>query len=286
MMNQHFTVAESRTDFNGSILANREVQGFGIREIVHKSGTKLPSHSHEHAHVAFVLRGVFTEYCEQKTLECKPLSVSFLAPGVSHSDSFPTGAHSFLLELSAQRYAQMRESLWLDEPICIHGGAISLLTLKLYGEIHQRDTASELAIEGLSLEILSQLCRRREFCDRRNGRDQLRDKRPPHWLERAREILHAQFCESLTHEQIAQSVGIHPAHLATVFRRHYRCTMGEYVRRLRVEFACERISVLDRPLSDIALAAGFADQSHLTRVFKRLTNMTPAQFRRCLRNPG
>jgi AraC family transcriptional regulator len=65
-----------------------------------------------------------------------------------------------------------------------------------------------------------------------------------------------------------------------VFRTNVGCTPGEYVRRLRVEFACHRISSSDMPLIEIALEAGFSDQSHLTKNFKRYTGMTPARFRR------
>jgi AraC family transcriptional regulator len=72
---------------------------------------------------------------------------------------------------------------------------------------------------------------------------------------------------------------VHPAHLAREFRRRRHCTIGGYVRRLRVEFACRELSSTDAPLAEIALAAGFSHQSHLTRTFKELTGMTPAKFR-------
>jgi AraC family transcriptional regulator len=108
------------------------------------------------------------------------------------------------------------------------------------------------------------------------------ERKPPRWLEQARELIHGQFTESLTHDQIATAVAVHPVHLAGVFRRHYGCTIGEYARRLRVEFACRNISTSTAPLADIALAAGFSDQSHFSKVFKQLTGMTPAQFRKNL----
>jgi AraC family transcriptional regulator len=78
-------------------------------------------------------------------------------------------------------------------------------------------------------------------------------------------------------------VGVHPAHLARVFRQQYGCTLGDYVRRLRVEFACRRMTTGDTPLVEIALAAGFADQSHFTKTFKSLVGITPAEFQRQFR---
>ena len=59
--------------------------------------------------------------------------------------------------------------------------------------------------------------------------------------------------------------------------------MGEYVRTLRVEHAARRIAASDDALVEIALEAGFADQSHLSRVFKLHTGMLPREFRSLLR---
>jgi AraC family transcriptional regulator len=259
-----------RGDFHGNTLVSREVAGFTLREVVHASGIKIPKHAHERAHVAFVLRGVFEEKCERKTLNCKPLSVSYLAPGLTHSDDFRNGAHSFLFEISPERLTRVRELLTLNEPLFLNGGSIAWLTMRLYREARRTDDASSLAVEGLALEILAGLSRQQKITS---------ERKPPQWLERAREILHAQFSEPLTHDAIAASVGVHPVHLASTFRQHYKCTIGQYARRLRIECACREISESDAPLADIALSAGFFDQSHLTKVFKQFTGMTPAQFR-------
>ena len=64
-------------------------------------------------------------------------------------------------------------------------------------------------------------------------------------------------------------------HLSRVFRKTYHTTLGEYLNGLRVEFAFEQLKNPEADLSELALAAGFADQSHFTRVFKRITGNTP-----------
>ncbi|HEY7818875.1 MAG TPA: helix-turn-helix transcriptional regulator [Vicinamibacteria bacterium] len=55
--------------------------------------------------------------------------------------------------------------------------------------------------------------------------------------------------------------------------------MGQYARRLRVERACREILKGEQTLADIALEAGFADQAHFTRVFKRFLGVPPGAFR-------
>jgi AraC family transcriptional regulator len=98
-------------------------------------------------------------------------------------------------------------------------------------------------------------------------------------LDRVRELLQSRFAENLSLGEIAMTAGISAAHLARSFRECQGCTVGEYVRNLRVESACRRLAGSDDGLAQIALAAGFADQSHLTRTFKRHMRITPAAFR-------
>src|SRR5438067_879074 len=63
---------------------------------------------------------------------------------------------------------------------------------------------------------------------------------------------------------MADAVGVHPVHMARVFRKFQRCTVGEHVRQLRVAYACQRMLSSDEPLVEIALSAGFADHTLLT----------------------
>src|SRR6266851_1243327 len=77
----------------------------------------------------------------------------------------------------------------------------------------------------------------------------------------------------------SRSQGVSPEHFNREFRRLYRMNAAQYIRRLRLEWAAERLRKPDQSLAEIASAAGFADQSHFTRRFKRQFGMTPAAFR-------
>lgn len=133
------------------------------------------------------------------------------------------------------------------------------------------DEVSPLVIEGITLELMAEASRRAVRCSE--------DRRPPRWLKQTREFLDTHFTDNLSCSDIAVSVGVHPVHLAREFRRHYKCTLGEYTRQLRVEFACRELSKADASLVDIALTSGFSSQSHFSTVFKRLTGMSPAHYR-------
>jgi len=79
---------------------------------------------------------------------------------------------------------------------------------------------------------------------------------------------------------LAGLAGVHRVHVARAFRDHLGCTVGDFVRRLRVQRACELLTGTTIPLSDVAMRAGFFDQSHMTRVVKRFLGVTPAALRR------
>jgi AraC family transcriptional regulator len=96
-------------------------------------------------------------------------------------------------------------------------------------------------------------------------------------------MLHAQFTEGIRTAEVADAVGVHPAHLARVFRNHFKLSMGSYVRGLRLDWAARELIRSNTSLSAVALAAGFADQSHFTRFFKRHTGLTPYGYRQAMR---
>jgi AraC family transcriptional regulator len=57
-------------------------------------------------------------------------------------------------------------------------------------------------------------------------------------------------------------------------------TVGRYIRSARASWAAEQLRSTDQPLSSIAAAAGYADQSHFIRECRRLLGASPSEFRR------
>jgi AraC family transcriptional regulator len=257
-------------------VTEREVAGFYLKESAYPPNFKIPKHSHARASLYLVLRGTSTEIYGNQRCECKPLSLVFTPPDEVHAEHYHSrGGNCFIFEPAPSRLKRLREySVRLDTAKTFHGGSLAWLTMKLYKEYRQMDELSSLTIEGLGLEIMAEVARDSTQAKRR----------PPRWLLQVTELLHSEFSDNLTLDVLAKSVGVHPVHLATKFRQHYACTVGEYVRRLRIEFACKQICASDTPLVEIALAAGFSDQSHFTKTFRKLTGSSPAQFRTSIRS--
>jgi AraC family transcriptional regulator len=258
--------------FCGTTTLRREVAGLVFVESVYREELRIPKHEHANAFFNLVLEGTYTEDCGGRSRTRGPATLAVHPCGEVHANHWhgPDGL-VFHVDIPEARLEQVRTySRVLDSPAEFHDGMPIWLAMRLYREHRRNDDVSGLAMEGLALELLAE-------CARRHGGDP--ERNAPPWLRLVRELLHARFAENLTHEAIAAAVGIHPVHLARVFRRHCGCTLGDYVRKLRVEFAAHKLVTTDEPLTGIALAAGFSDQSHFSRTFKRQTGMTPATFR-------
>jgi AraC-like DNA-binding protein len=104
------------------------------------------------------------------------------------------------------------------------------------------------------------------------------------WLGVAVDLINSEFSHDLGLGKIATQVGVHPAYLSRIFRRVHRESVGHYLNRLRVRYAgVELAKDPSIPLCEVALAAGFADQSQFTKIFKQISGITPGAFRNSVR---
>ncbi len=103
----------------------------------------------------------------------------------------------------------------------------------------------------------------------------------PRAVSDALTFIHANYARELTLIDIARAAHLSPYHLARLFKQSLGISPHQYLIQLRVNTARWLLSAGsgERSLAQVAAAVGFADQSHLTRHFKRLTGVTPRQFR-------
>jgi|SRR6185312_4583467 len=265
------TSALLRGRFLGRTLKRRKVDGLVLIESRHAAGSRLPRHSHEHAYFCVNYGGTYTEQYGRRRRRCRSPMLVFHPPGESHAEEHDSDVATLNVEVSGSWLRRIAESVApLDQPAEFASDAIVTSGLQLLQEFKRNDTDSALAIEALTWEILAASA---------NTRLRLVDAHAPRWLRDARDRLDAYIGEPTSLRTIAADAGVHPVHLAATFRRFLGCSVGEYARRRRFEYARRELADLERPLSDVAAEAGFADQSHLTRTFKRLTGMTPKQYR-------
>jgi AraC family transcriptional regulator len=260
--------------FFGRTQRCRAVAGIMLLEALYGPDVIIPPHEHAEAFFDFILEGCCSEVVHGQSRHRGRSSLAFHPAGEVHTNRWHEGAaRCFHIEIGATFLERVRAyAPSVDRPLCVAAGPARWLVQRLYDEFHRTDEVSALAVEGLTLELLAEGVRR--------GGARCTERMPPRWLRQVRDLLHEEFRQRLTLAGIAGSVGVHPAHLARVFRQLHDCTVGDYVRHLRIEYACHCLRTSDTSLAAIALAAGFSDQSHFSKAFKRQMGMSPAVFRK------
>lgn len=169
------------------------------------------------------------------------------------------------------RLAFRARSFDFDPEIRQHG-------LALLGELQTGGLHTRLYAESLTNALAIHLLRKYSSL----GERQLE---PPRELSRvqlkwALEYIHEHFTVNLSVAEIATAAGLSESAFTRLFKQATGHAPHEYLIRYRVEHAARSLAGGDRTISEIAIACGFADQSHLARHFRRILGVTPSQFRK------
>lgn len=257
-------------------LASASTPSFHLGEAFYPSQLSVDQHAHKNHSVTLVLQGSLTEtYARNRAERCPPFTALFRPASEPHCDVMgDRGSLNLEIELIAPSLldSPKMSSLFQKPARSMHPRLCSIAQ-QIHLELSVRDTAQACILEGLSLELLGVASRVNADMEARSH--------APRWLSRVRELLHAHCLGPVRISELATLAEVHPVYLARAFRAHYGVTPGIYLRRLRLEWAARQLnSVAMEPLSAIAAAAGFSDQSHFTRSFKRYFGVSPGEMRR------
>lgn len=259
-------------EYFGKVSNNRATTSAVFLEVFHKRGKTLPTHSHERGFFSFLLNGSYSETFSGKSFEYGPITLWWHRPGVVHQDEVGvSGGHFFNIEIQPDCIEELKDLIRLPDDFYVRCGPLVWSAFRLYHEVRNWQTGTDLIAEGITLEMLGY-----------SARDSLAKGRPPLWLKRVLERLNEDLSSNFTVKELAKDVGVHPVHLTSVFRKFQRQTIGDYVRNRRLSRAMQMLSDREISLSEIAVSVGFFDQSHFSRVFKSRLGLTPAIFRRTL----
>jgi AraC-like DNA-binding protein len=150
--------------------------------------------------------------------------------------------------------------------------AVKILFHRIFSETKTALPHAGLAIEELLLQASDWMMRKPEH-DRHSK---------PEWISLLDVLLHELPDEQISLENLSMHLGIHRVHLCRMFRKYYRCTLSDYLRKLKVDRSFTLMRDKQRTLTEIAFGSGFADQSHFIRCFKTLTGLTPNAYRKMI----
>ncbi|MBX9602267.1 MAG: helix-turn-helix transcriptional regulator [Bryobacteraceae bacterium] len=273
-VNQQTAASRPRVTF-GQELRVVNLDGFRIIEARHQPLEALGSHYHEEFAISVVTGGGFQEKLSRREYECSRYSILVKPAGEIHANRYGrTGARSLVVLVESARATSLQPfAAVLSRAAHLDRGPFRDLAFRFQREWAHHDSASEIALESLALEMLAEIVR--------EGGGESRSG-APRWLRYAVSYIEAEFGQALTLAGIAAAAGVHPASLARAFRRYLGCSAGAFLRRKRLEFAARELAAGQSALSAIAADAGFYDQSHFTCAFREFAGATPAEYRRAM----
>jgi AraC family transcriptional regulator len=252
------------TSFNGLEIELHRFSGARVLRVVHPGEQQIEEHSHDWAYIGLYTAGRYRERYDGGEADMSGPCAVLHPPGRPHADQVADeGLETLTVEFDPawlQLHGFARE---LDRSLLWSGGPVGLASRRLAALLSAR-SVDEQELGRATAQFL-------------NFALTMGPQPNPAWLDAVRDRLDQ---EKTGATALASTFHRHPAYLA----RAYRAAMGEGVgetrRRRRVEAASTLLRNTSLPLAEIALAAGFCDQSHMNRCFAAVLGRTPLHVRR------
>lgn len=256
----------SSKEFLGKTTEQFSLQDYDISMVKYKKPVSEDWHSHEKYHLSLILQGGNLESRKRKDIEVLPGSIMLYNKNEVHRNrhtAFPS--ENLNIEINDSFFTK-NELSTSDFKDSIHKNtAVQFQLLKIYKELKVNDLFSSDSIHSSLLTFFS-------------GNANIVDQKPI-WVDTIRELLCDRWDEFITLKQLSEELQIHPVTISKYFSKYFNCTLGEYMRRIKIEKAILLLKNSNISLTEIAFLCGFSDQSHFIKTFKFNTGFKPKEFR-------
>jgi AraC family transcriptional regulator len=255
----------SGANFKGLEIELHRFSGARVLRVVHPGEQVIEEHSHDWAYIGLHIAGRYRERYDGGEAEMAGPSAVFHPAGRPHADQVEGhGLETLTIEFDPAWVRRHGFAYKSDRSLVWRGGAVGLAARRLSALIAS-SSADETSIgrataRFLNLALIAQ------------------PSAPPPWVTDVHDRLAPAGPVSAAH--LARTLALHPAYLARAYRAGMGEGLGETQRRRRVERASALLRRTPMPLAEIALAAGFCDQSHMNRSFRAVLGRTPLAVRR------
>ena len=243
--------------------------GLTVSTVTLNAGLKFGPHAHVHDQLCVVLEGHYEENCDARAFALRAGSVLWRRAGKMHANVIGgDDVEVILVDIEPERSQRLCQ--YLASPAAYFmPGTFDEIRRELVFELHRSDPASCIAIEGLVCLLAARAGRR---CT-------MPKSAMPEWLSKAVELIQSEYSCGISLAQVAAAAGVHPVTVAVGFRRHFRKSVGGYIADLRIAHARRALENSRRPIAVIAQEAGFYDESHMGRAFRRRFGISPGALR-------
>ncbi len=235
---------------------------YDVSEQRYLPGQTLSFGADTDAYFCFVAEGALSGFSGANLL--------FFLPSQRRCVEFDESSRCVAVRVGRRMLSRVRIELQSRSPIHIQNWEALWLIRKLHAEFLKFDDSGSLIVEAIILQLLVITAR----CIRPEPASNTRA-----WLSNIRKVIEHQYLDEFRLSELASLAGVHRVHLVREFRKHYGDTIGQLIRKLRIEHACQLLGQTDLPLREISSTCRFADQSHFTKQFRKLSGLTPAAYR-------
>jgi AraC family transcriptional regulator len=225
-------------------------------------------HYHENPHICFLLQGRDVERRSDLVYERKTGDVFFYFAGEEHASvsrkdvSKHTNIEFGKDFLTKYEITESQINRAVKDNL-----DAKFLILKMQQEMLIDDDRSYLSIQTHLLDLIDH--------SKRPNYDS-----PPRWVRILDDFLNDKWNEPISLSDVSAAAETHPVTISKYFRKYFSATLGEHLRKLKINKSIPLIKNTGMSLTEIAFHCGFADQSHFTRNFKALTGFLPREFRK------
>jgi AraC family transcriptional regulator len=256
--------------YSGTLQRRLQTMHLTIGEYHYPGRYSIPSHAHDLPFISLLLDGRYRERVGAAVSEIDGPTAVVHPGGESHQDEFAAGgATIFSVDIPPDWF----EAAGAQERSVNTGPHVSAAARRVAAEMEKGGDGAQWFVEAAILHLMGSLAR---------AFDRSRRKRnsTPGWVKRIADYLQDNYARRIQLAELASIAGVHPVHLARQFQKTYACTVGDYVRAVRVDRAVADLLHGDRSVADVAVAHGFSDQSHLSRLVRSHTGQTPGEWRK------
>jgi AraC family transcriptional regulator len=237
---------------------------FAVVACRYAPGERHPPHTDGHSRISFLLRGGYREEGRSGAIRMRPGDLLLKSHRALHEDVFAAEGAVLL----AVEFFDDDPFAAAGDPDCWRWRSDAFALRHAVAIVHAARTGDGRCVYAAAYDIIA--------CTPEAPTD---GRAPPRWLRDLHDELEQTGLAEVDVAARARAAGVHPAHASRLFRRCYGSSITEHAQTHCVRRAIGPLAENMAPLSEVAVAAGFYDQSHMNRVFRRMVGRTPGEYR-------
>ena len=222
-------------------------------------------HYHENTHLSLVLQGGSRESRKNEDFQLTAGKIILYNEGETHCNKYTVlPSKHLILEFKKDFFNKRTLESKHFTKTNVQNIDVNLALLNIYNELLLNDLYSSNTID-FSLNQLLESDEKSSYI--------------PIWVKEMKDIIEDRWDEFISLNELAVIFNVHPVTISKYFRKHYKCTLGDYMRKVKIEKAFSFLIETNISISEISDICGFSDQSHMIKIFKAYIGFLPNQIR-------